>query len=77
MDAQWDNRKNCIETTFWLSKEMREDVLEQYKNKIGKLGYFEPTPSGNFKWQLSEKSTDEDMQKLMDVILAVAALTNE
>ena len=77
MDAQWDNRKNCIETTFWLSKEMSGEVLEQYKNRIGKLGCFEPTASGNYKWQLSEKSTDEDMQKLMDVILAVATLTNE
>jgi hypothetical protein len=77
MDAQWENRKNCIETTFWLSKEMSSDVLEQYKNMVGRLSFFEPTPSGNFKWQLSGESTDEEMQKLMDVIKGVADKVNK
>jgi hypothetical protein len=77
MDAQWENRKNCIETTFWLSKEMSEDVLEQYKALVGKLSCFEPTSSGNFKWQLSGESTDVEMQQLMDAIQNVATKTNE
>lgn len=67
-DAQWDNRKNCIETTFWLSKEMSGDVLKQYKDLIGKLNFFEPTQSGNFKWQLTSESTDGQIQELMTVI---------
>ena len=77
MDAQWDNRKNCIETTFWLSKEMNTDTLDEYKGMVGKLSFFEPTPSGNFKWQLSDKSTDEQMQSLMAVIQSIADKINE
>ena len=75
-DAQWDNRKNCIETTFWLSKEMSSNVLEQYKDLIGTLGFFEPTPSGNFKWQLTSESTDGQIQELMTVIQHVADKIN-
>ena len=77
MDAQWENRRNCIETTFWLSKEMSSDVLESYKGMVSNLNFFEPTPSGNFKWQLCEKSTDEEMQRLMEVIRAIAHKINE
>ena len=76
MDAQWENRKNCIETTFWLSKEMSADVLELYKEFIEKMGCFEPTPSGNFKWQLNENSTDEEMKKLTAIITEIASKTN-
>jgi hypothetical protein len=76
-DAQWDNRKNCIETTFWLSKEMNGDVLESYKNMVSKLSFFEPTSGGkNFKWQLSDQSSDDEMQKLMAVIQEVANKIN-
>jgi hypothetical protein len=77
MVAQWENRKNCIETTFWLSKEMSGEVLEQYKNMVGGLSFFEPTPSKNFKWQLNSESTDDEMQKLMAIIQEIAAKTNE
>ena len=77
MDAQWESKKNCIETTFRLSKEMSDVVLEQYKDMVGKLRCFEPMPSGNFKWQLSEASTDEDMDRLMDVIQSIANKLNE
>ena len=77
MDAQWENRKNCIETTFWLSKEMNEGVLDEYKKLVGKLSCFEPTPSGNFKWQLNSESTDEEMELLLEVIQIVAAKVNE
>ena len=77
MDAQWENRRNCIETTFWLLKEMNPGLLDEYKSMVEKLGFFEPTQSGNFKWQLNNESTDDEMQQLMDVIHAIANKINE
>ena len=70
-------KKNCTETTFGLLKDMDSDALELYKSMVGKLEYFESTPSGNFKWQLSSESTNEEMQRLMDVIQAIANKINE
>jgi hypothetical protein len=77
MDAQWENRKNCIETTFWLSKEMNTNILEQYKNMVGQLNFFEQTQSKNFKWQLNNETTDEEMQKLITVIQHIVNKINE
>ena len=54
------------------TKKMNSDVLEQYKDLVGKLKFFELTLSGNFKWLLNEKSTDEDMQMFLDVIENIA-----
>jgi len=71
----WENRRNSIETTFWLSKEMSPDVLEQYKSAVREMSFFEQTPGGkNYKWQLSSESTDEEMQMLMNAIDDVAKL---
>ena len=77
MDPQWENKRNCIETTFWLSKEMNNDVLEIYKSMVEKFDFFKPTSSGNFKWQLNDQSTYEEMQRLMDAIETVAKKINE
>ena len=76
-DAQWENRRNCIETTFWLSKEMNTEVLEQYKKSVDEMSFFEQTSGGkNYKWQLNSESTDEEMQTLKSTIKNVADLIN-
>jgi hypothetical protein len=77
MDAQLENRKNCIETTFWLLKEMSKNILEQYRELVGKLNCFEPTSKGHFKWQLNGESTNEEMQQLIDAIRSMADKINE
>ena len=56
---------------------MNPGLLDEYKSMVGKLGFFEPTPSGNFKWQLSNESTDDEIQRLMDVIQTIANKINE
>jgi len=78
IDAQWENRKNCIETTFLLSTEMNEDVLEYYMKAIEEFSFFEQTPGGkNYKWQLCSDSTDEEMQQLIGIIKDIHNRTRE
>jgi hypothetical protein len=71
------NKKNCIVTTFGLLKEKNNNVLEHYRGMVSNLNFFEQTPIGNFKWQLSGASTDEEMQRLMILIKDVASLIIE
>ena len=65
-------KKNSIETTFGRLKEISHDILEFYKNEVGKLGFFEQTQSSNYKWQLTSESTDEEMRMFLAVIQDVA-----
>jgi len=68
-DADRDKRKNSIETTFGMLKEMDTDLLEHYKKKIYELNLFEQTPGGKTSnWRLNNESTDEEMQMLIDII---------
>jgi len=61
-----DNRKeNCNMTPRPLGN------YRHYKGLVGALDFFEPTQSGNYKWQLSSESTDAEMQMVIDAIQEV------
>jgi hypothetical protein len=72
VDPAKENLRNSVETTFGWLKELDSDVLEYYRSMVGKLNLFEQTPSGNYKWRLTDKTTETEMQLFMDVIQCVA-----
>jgi len=61
------NKKNSIETVRGKSN-IDDDVWHFYSNELRKLRFFEATSNNNYRWQLSGKSTEAEMNMFIAVI---------
>ena len=70
-----DTAPSSIVTKFGLLQgRIENSIIEYYKNEFesGKLPFFSPTSESNYKWELTEQSSDEEMRIFLSVVRCVS-----